>query len=249
MSNYTIIIPARMESRRLPGKPLLEVAGRPLLWHVWKRGTESGAGRVCIATDSPRIREQAEAFGAEVVMTRADHESGTSRLSEAVDALELPEDAVVVNLQGDEPLMPPACLDQVAALTGEDPDAHMATLWRSLTDEQEWRDLNTVKVVCVHDGRALYFSRAPIPWPREAFGGARAHLGLYAYRASALRRWPALPPSELESVEKLEQLRALQAGWVVKVAEAVEPVPGGVDTPEDLERVREAFPHNGANPL
>lgn len=235
--NDNIIIPARLESRRLPDKPLLEVAGKPLVQRVWERARESGAARVCVATDSPRIRACAEAFGAEVVMTRADHESGTSRLAEAVDALGLPDDAVVVNLQGDEPLMPPACLDQVAALIREDPDAHMATLWRPLQDEREWRDPNTVKVICAHDGRALYFSRAPIPWPREAFAGARAHLGLYAYRCGALRAWSSLPSSDLEAAEKLEQLRALQAGWVIRAAEAIEPVPGGVDTVEDLERV------------
>lgn len=238
MSNDIIIIPARMESQRLPGKPLLDVADRPLLWHVWKRGNESSAGRVCIATDSHQIRVWAEAFGAEVVMTRADHASGTSRLAEAVDALALPDEAVVVNLQGDEPLMPPACLAQVAAMIHADPQVQMATLSRPLRDEQEWRDPNTVKVVATHDGRALYFSRAPIPWPRSEFNGGQAHLGLYAYRAAALRAWSALPPSPLEVTESLEQLRALQAGWVIRVAEAAATVPGGVDTPEDLARVR-----------
>lgn len=242
MSDYIILIPARLESRRLPNKPLLDVAGKPLVQRVWERARESSAERVCIATDSARIRERAEKFGAEVIMTRTDHESGTSRLAEAVDALELPDDAVVVNLQGDEPLMPSACLDQLAALIQQDADAPMATLWRPLHDEQEWQDPNTVKVVCAHGGRALYFSRAPIPWPREAFGSsARAHLGLYAYRAGALRAWSSLPASDLEAIEKLEQLRALQAGWVIRVDKAVERVPGGVDTPEDLERAREVF--------
>lgn len=238
--NRIIIIPARMASTRLPNKPLADINGRSLLEWVWRRGWSSRAGEVVIATDDDDIDAAAHGFGARVIRTRSDHLSGTDRLAEAVDLLEITDDTVVVNLQGDEPLMPAACLDQVAGLLDDDAGADMATLWTPMTDLRDAASPDVVKVVCRGDGRALYFSRAPIPHIRAGGTGVpvRRHVGLYAYRAGRLRQWPMLPPSALEACESLEQLRALDAGWRIATAEAVEAIPAGVDTPADLERVR-----------
>lgn len=237
MSDFHVLIPARLASTRLPRKPLADVAGRALILRVCDRAREAGAASVHVATDSEEVASVVSADGAAVLMTRSDHRSGTDRLAEAASQLGLSAADIVVNLQGDEPEMPPACLRQVAALLASQPDARMATLWRSMESETEWRNPNVVKLVTDDRGRALYFSRSPVPYVRE--GGwpgsaARAHLGLYAYRAGALAEWRSLAPSELEILESLEQLRALSAGWVIACARAEEAVPAGIDTPEDL---------------
>jgi 3-deoxy-manno-octulosonate cytidylyltransferase (CMP-KDO synthetase) len=251
MTAFRIIIPARYGASRLPGKPLLALAGRPVIEHVYDRAVQTGAEQVIVATDDPRIADVAEGFGATVSMTRSDHASGTDRLVEVVDGLDLPADAVIVNLQGDEPLMPPALVVQVAGLLAASPRAAMATLSTPLRDADEWHDPHVVKVVTDHQGRALYFSRAPIPWDRAGAGGeavalARRHIGLYAYRAGFLRDYPQLPVSRLEQLEQLEQLRALEAGVTIQVADAIE-VPGpGIDTAEDLLAAEARLSEEGA---
>jgi 3-deoxy-D-manno-octulosonate cytidylyltransferase len=206
-----------------------------------ERAQASAARSVHVATDDAQIAAAVDQAGGDWVMTSADHLSGTDRLVEAVDALDLDDEAIVVNLQGDEPGMPVACIEQVAGLLQRQPLARMATLWARLSDEAQWRDPNVVKLLSGHDDRALYFSRAAVPfvrsgpWPQSE---ARRHVGLYAYRVDALRAWPQLRPSPLESLESLEQLRALQAGWWIATAEACESIPVGIDTLEDLERFR-----------
>jgi len=242
MTAFTVIIPARYGASRLPGKPLRELAGAPMIRHVWERARESGAARVLVATDDARIAQAVAAFGGEARLTRADHASGTDRLAEAALAEGLAPETLVVNLQGDEPLMPPALLAQVAGMLEAAPDAAMATLATPLADAGELANPNVVKVVAAADGRALYFSRAPIPWDRDGRGGehlaaARRHLGVYAYRVDFLQRYPRLAPAALERLEQLEQLRALASGERIQVADAAT-VPGpGVDTEEDLARV------------
>ncbi|MEX2497864.1 MAG: 3-deoxy-manno-octulosonate cytidylyltransferase [Wenzhouxiangellaceae bacterium] len=246
---FHILIPARLASTRLPEKALADVAGKPLIVRVLERALQAGAASVHVATDSARIADAVQAAGGSVVMTAARHDSGTSRLAEAAAGLGLDPDAIVVNVQGDEPAVPIACLKQLAELLESRSGARMATLWVDLVDETQWIDPNVVKLVARADGRALYFSRAPIPalrktgpdgagWPE---GLARRHVGLYAYRATALADWPRLAQSPLEASESLEQLRALQAGWEIVCERAVEPIPPGVDTAEDLETMRRHF--------
>ncbi|MFO1427150.1 MAG: 3-deoxy-manno-octulosonate cytidylyltransferase [Steroidobacteraceae bacterium] len=243
---FHVVIPARHGSVRFPGKPLAPLLGRPMLQWVHERASASRAASVTIATDDARIAAAAQGFGAAVRMTRADHASGTDRIAE-VAALERWDDAaIVVNVQGDEPGIPPAVIDQVAQLLGVHADADIATLATPVTGLEQFLDPNAVKVVADLEGRALYFSRAPIPWSRDGaaaglasqqrWQGARRHLGIYAYRVGALRRLAQLPPAALEETEKLEQLRALANGLRIRVADAIE-VPGpDVNTPEDLER-------------
>lgn len=245
--SFTVIIPARYASTRLPAKPLLPIAGEPMIRHVHRRASASGAARVVIATDDERIRRAAVDFGAEACMTRADHASGTDRLQEVVAQLGLAPDAIIVNVQGDEPLIPPAVIDQVAANLAARTDCAMATLCERIESIEIFLDPNAVKVVRAEDGRALYFSRAPVPWPRDAFARSREqlppslrawrHIGIYAYRAGFLDRFVGWPQGALEVQESLEQLRALEHGVGIHVAEACEPIPAGVDTPADLERV------------
>ena len=240
MPEFHILVPARLASTRLPDKPLADLGGRALVLRVLDRARQSAASSVHVATDSARIAELVQADGGSVLMTRADHPSGTERLAEAVAQIGLDDDAIVVNLQGDEPLMPVACVHQVVELLAAWPQADMATLWWPIEDEAEWRNPNAVKLVADAKGRALYFSRSPIPWPRNRgyrSGDGCRHLGLYAYRVAALRAWPGLPDSPLEDLEALEQLKALTAGWTILCARANERVPAGIDTPEDLERV------------
>lgn len=245
MNPFHVIIPARLESVRLPGKPLADLGGRPLVVRVLQRALEAGATSVHVATDARAVAEAVAGAGGGVVMTRPDHASGTDRLAEAVAALGLDDDCIVVNLQGDEPFMPAACLRQVADLLCRIPQAQMATLWRRFENETEWRSPDVVKLVADAAGRALYFSRAPVPqvrdggWPAER---ARAHVGLYAYRVAALREWQALAPGVLERLESLEQLRALEAGWTIACARAEADVPAGIDTPGDLEAARQRLP-------
>jgi len=244
-TGFHVIIPARRASTRLPAKMLAEVQGRALIVHTLERAQASAARSVHVATDDAQIAAAVGQAGGDGVMTSSDHLSGTDRLVEAVNALGLDDEAIVVNLQGDEPGMPVACIEQVAGLLQRQPLARMATLWARLSDEAQWRDPNVVKLLSGHDGRALCFSRAAVPfvrfgpWPQSE---ARRHVGLYSYRVDALRAWPQLPPSPLESLESLEQLRALQAGWWIATAEACESIPVGIDTLEDLERFRREAP-------
>lgn len=242
---FHIVIPARLASSRLPRKPLALLGAQPMIVRVLQRARLAGAESVHVATDSAEIAAAVQAAGGSVVMTRADHESGTDRLAEACVTLGLSPEEIVVNLQGDEPLMPAACLLQVADLLDRDPQARMATLWAPVRDEEEWRNPNVVKLVANAWQRALYFSRAPIPHPRGRefqAGTSCRHIGLYAYRVAALQEWAALPASPLEAAESLEQLRALSAGWVIACAPACAAVPAGIDTPEDLARVQALFP-------
>lgn len=247
MSGFTVVIPARYASSRLPGKPLADIAGKPMIAHAWERARESGAARVIVATDDRRIRDACLKFGADVVMTAADHVSGTDRINEVVAGLAPGDDDVFVNVQGDEPLMPPENIRQVAELAAL-PGTDIATLHVPVMAREEFLDPNVVKLVADADGRALYFSRAPLPWNRNAeldergwpvaFEGALRHLGIYAYRAASLRRYAAAPPCLLEDMEKLEQLRALWIGMTLRTATAARTPAHGVDTLEDLEAVR-----------
>lgn len=245
---FRAVIPARYASTRLPGKPLAEIAGRPMIQHVHERVAASGAAEVIVATDDERVARACASFGAEVQMTSASHVSGTDRLAEVAARRGWQAREVVVNVQGDEPLMPPALVRQAAALLSADPGADIATLGTPIRSLEEFLDPAVVKLVRRADGRALYFSRAPIPWHRDeasqgpasqrSFAGAWRHLGIYAYRVGALQRLAEAAPCGLEMAEKLEQLRALHLGMAISVGEALE-IPGpGVDTPEDLERVR-----------
>lgn len=245
---FTVVIPARYASTRLPGKPLLDIAGKPMLQHVYEQAQKSEAKRIVIATDDQRIATVAEGFGAEVCMTSADHPSGTDRLQEAVTRLGLYADDIVVNVQGDEPLIPPRVINQVAHNLAAEPTAGIATLSEPIEDLGALLNPNVVKVVADVRGRALYFSRAPIPWPRNAFAEApdrfpqgvdyQRHIGIYAYRVKLLNDFVHWEPSHLELTECLEQLRAMQNGVYIHVAEADELPPAGVDTEEDLERIR-----------
>ncbi len=249
--DFTVIIPARYDSTRLPGKPLLEIAGRPLIGHVHDRAVESGATRVLVATDDSRIADTVAGFGGQVCLTSSSHSSGTERLAEAARQQGLADDEIVVNLQGDEPLLPGALIHQVAALLARFPDADMASLCEPVTTPSDLFDPHIVKVVMDARGRALYFSRAPIPWHREDFGhggrqGSRPltgnyfrHIGLYAYRAGFLRRYLELAACELERIESLEQLRVLYHGGIIQLGVANCAAGHGVDTEADLARVRQ----------
>ena len=243
-----IIIPARYASTRLPGKPLLDIAGQPMIARVVQCARTSGAQRVVVATDDERIRDTVTALGAEAVMTSAEHISGTDRLAEAITLLNLDDDEIVVNLQGDEPLMPAPLIREVADLLAMRPAAVMATACHAISQREDFLNPNAVKVVTDREGHALYFSRAPIPWPRDVMNGASTapikafrHIGLYAYRAGFVARYAAWPACPLETCESLEQLRVLWQGEKIAVVEANEAPAAGVDTPEDLERVRKYF--------
>lgn len=244
---FIAVVPARYGSTRLPGKPLLDIAGEPMVAHVWRRACQSQASRVVVATDDARIRDAMLPYGAEVVMTRADHPSGTDRLAEVAERLALGEEELVVNVQGDEPLIPPMLINQVAQRLADDTEAAIATLAESISDVETLFNPNVVKVVRSLTGRALYFSRAPIPWDREDFKAQPAllatdawlrHIGIYAYRVGFLSAYRELSPSSLEQLEQLEQLRALQHGYAIQVALASTVNPPGVDTAADLDRVR-----------
>jgi len=256
MMDFTVIIPARYASTRLPGKPLREIAGRPMLAYVHANARKSGAARVIIATDDERIRAAAHAFGAEVCMTSTAHTSGTERIAEVIDKRAEPDQGIIINLQGDEPLLPPGLIRQAAESLSAHPDAHIATLCEAIPDKETLFDPAAVKVVRDKNGFALYFSRAPIPWDRDGFAERPAcaahpeqtpvavdggiyyrHIGIYAYRAAFLRDYVKRPPCALEKIESLEQLRALFHGARIHVAEAREAPGFGIDTPEDLARV------------
>ena len=249
---FHVIIPARYASTRLPGKPLLEIAGRPMIQHVVERACASGADEVLVATDDERIagvvHDPRRPGVAIAVLTDPALPSGTDRVAAVAAARRWSDATLVVNVQGDEPFLPPPLVAQAAALLERDPTAGIATLVTPISNLEEFLDPNVVKVVSSRDGVALYFSRAPIPWTRDGapqgiasqreFGGALRHVGLYAYRVGVLRRITSLPPSALEQREKLEQLRALENGVRIAVDECVERPAPGIDTPEDLERAR-----------
>lgn len=245
--SFNVVIPARYAATRLPGKPLLKLAGKPMIQHVYERARQSGADEVVVATDDFMVRDACQQFGATVVMTSRNHGSGTDRIAEAVSQLNWADDTVVVNVQGDEPLMPPALIRQAAELLLADGDAGIATLGTPIVSREEFLNPNVVKLVMDDAGHAVYFSRAPIPWERDSaaqltdntagFQYARRHIGIYAYRAATLQQFTALPPAPLETIEKLEQLRALWHGLVIKVADAEEPPGRGVDTAEDAQAI------------
>jgi len=243
--DFVVAIPARYAATRLPGKPLRLLAGEPMVLHVARRALAAGAREVWIATDDDRIATAMDGAGVRVAMTSADHASGTDRLAECARIAGWSADTIVVNLQGDEPFAPASGIRAVAELMRAG-DTEMATLAAPVTDVETLFDPNAVKLVRAEDGRALYFSRAPIPWPRDAFAQDRSrmpdggpwlrHIGIYGYRAGFLQRFAALPPGRLERIESLEQLRVLEAGHRIAVGITPEPFPPGVDTPEDLAR-------------
>jgi 3-deoxy-manno-octulosonate cytidylyltransferase (CMP-KDO synthetase) len=238
-ASFIVVIPARYASSRLPGKPLADIAGKPMIEWVYRQAVASGAGEVVVATDDERIAAVARGFGAAVEITSADHPSGTDRIAEVAARRRWPDEQIIVNVQGDEPLISPLVVAQAARLLAWQPAAAIATLTTPLGSDAEFHDPNYVKVVTDRHGFALYFSRAPIPWPRD--GGvpaAQRHVGLYAYRAASLRAITASPPCPPEETEKLEQLRALWLGLKIVVAEAVEPPSPHVDTAEDLAKIR-----------
>ncbi len=242
---FIVVIPARYASSRLPGKPLADIAGKTMIERVYQQALQSGANRVVVATDDRRVAAAVDAFGGEVCMTRADHNSGTERLAEVVSKLQLPADTVVVNVQGDEPFIPPLIIRQVAQNLAGQHKAQMATLAVPLNHGAEIRNPNIVKVVSDKQGYALYFSRSVIPYDRDGMVAKdlashyRRHIGIYAYRASFIQRYIDWPASALEQIESLEQLRVLWHGEAIHVDTALEIPAVGVDTPADLEQARQ----------
>lgn len=251
MGSFVIVIPSRYASTRLPGKPLRIINGKPMLQHVWERASESGAAETVVATDDERIAEAVESFGGRVCMTGDQHQSGTERIAEVCDLMDWPDDKVVVNLQGDEPTMPAALIDQCAGLLAESP-ADIATLASPIRSQQDFENPNVVKVVVAGTGNAIYFSRAAIPYARDdkrpgkARDAALHHHGIYAYRCGVLRQLVAAKPSELELCEQLEQLRALSLGMTIRVAVPLQRPGAGVDTEEDLADAAEQLAHFSA---
>lgn len=247
--SFRIVIPARMPSTRLPGKVLLDLGGRPLLAHVIQRAQESDAEEVWVASDSEQVLALARECGARAQLTKADHPSGSDRIRELADLQQWTDDSVIVNVQGDEPFLPAALINAVAKRLMDDDRADWATLATPIEKASEYFDPNAVKLVCDARGHALYFSRAPIPWDRSLSPQrmlpraqrALRHIGLYAYRAGALRAYCTQPQSALEQTECLEQLRALHQGMRIAVELSEQVPPPGVDTPEDLERLRQAL--------
>ena len=255
---FRVVIPARYASVRLPGKVLLSIGGKPMLQWVYERSRASRAHEVLIATDDLLIVSAAHGFGAETIMTSSAHLSGTDRIAEVARLRGWPANDLIVNVQGDEPLIPPALISQVADALESHPEADLATLATPIRSAQELKDPNVVKVVTDLKGRALYFSRAPIPWNRDGaaatldsqrlFTHARRHIGLYAYRVGSLLRLASLAPTVLESSEKLEQLRAQEHGFTIQVADALAPPGPDVNTAQDLERVLTALALPGIDP-
>lgn len=243
--SFVVVIPARYASTRLPGKPLADIHGKPMVQHVVEKALQSGADRVIVATDDERVQQALQTTGVEVCMTSQDHQSGTERLAEVCRHYGFAADTIIVNVQGDEPLIPPAIIRQVADNLAA-ATAPMATLSVPIQDAEEAFNPNAVKVVTDKDGYALYFSRASIPWDRDRFAKSREqigshyqrHIGIYAYRAGFIQRYVDWAPSALEQVEALEQLRVLWYGEKIHVAQALEAPPVGVDTQQDLDKVR-----------
>ncbi len=249
--SFTVLIPARYASSRFPGKPLADIDGKPMIVRVAEQAARAGAAQIAVATDDERIADVVRAAGYTACMTRSDHPTGTDRLAEAAAQLGLADDSIVVNVQGDEPLLAPELVRTMADLLAAHPDASIATACHPISDPEEAFSPNVVKVVLDHAGYALYFSRATIPWAREAFAADRTripeglplyrHYGLYAYRVAFLRAYPTLAPAPIERCEVLEQLRALWHGHRIVVAITGGTPAPGVDTPEDLERVRRVY--------
>ncbi|RTZ16544.1 3-deoxy-manno-octulosonate cytidylyltransferase [Vibrio aquaticus] len=243
--SFTVVIPARYQSTRLPGKPLADIGGKPMIQWVYEQAIQAGAEQVIIATDDSRVEQAALAFGGQVCMTSPNHESGTERLAEVVDKMAIPDDHIIVNVQGDEPLIPPAIISQVANNLANS-QAPMATLAVEISDEAEVFNPNAVKVLTDREGYAMYFSRATIPWDRDNFAKQdktiaqplMRHIGIYAYRAGFINTYINWEPTALEKIECLEQLRVLWYGEKIHVEVAKEAPAAGVDTPEDLEVVR-----------
>lgn len=248
--SFTVIVPARLASTRLPDKPLADIGGLPMVVRVAQRAALSGAARVVVAADHVRTVQACQAHGVQALLTRTDHPSGSDRLAEACDLLGLANEDRVVNVQGDEPLIDPALIDAVAAMLQTRPEAAMSTAAHPIDSVAEFTNPNVVKVMTDAHGLALYFSRAPIPWWRDGFAqgisalpqpGPLRHIGIYGYRVEALRQFPRLAQAPMEVTEALEQLRAMWHGWRIAV-HVTDHAPGpGVDTPEDLERVRRLF--------
>lgn len=249
---YSVVIPARFGSTRLPGKALVDIGGKPMVQHVYERAVRCSATDVRVATDDQRIVDALGQYGTKVLMTSADHLSGTDRLAEVADQLSMSDEEIIVNVQGDEPLIPPQVIEQVATNLFENPDAACATLSERIDSADDFLDPSVVKVVSDQNGQALYFSRAPIPWPRDQMNNledgsfsvqhdfiAQRHIGIYAYRVGLLKRFTGWAAAPLEKLESLEQLRILYQGERIHVAQACAKVPAGVDTPEDLEKIRQ----------
>lgn len=243
--SFTVVIPARYQSTRLPGKPLADIGGKPMIQWVYEKALQSGAEQIIVATDDSRVATVVEGFGGKVCMTSASHESGTERLAEVVDLENISPDHIVVNVQGDEPLIPSEIITQVAENLAQS-SAPMATLGVAIENAEEAFNPNAVKVVTDNEGYALYFSRATIPWDRDQFSQDKSslnqplmrHIGIYAYRAGFIKRYIEWKPTSLERIESLEQLRVLWYGEKIHVALAKQAPAAGVDTPEDLEAVR-----------
>ncbi|MBE5702606.1 3-deoxy-manno-octulosonate cytidylyltransferase [Duodenibacillus massiliensis] len=250
--SFAVIIPARMHSTRLPNKPLMDIAGKPMVVRVAERAALSGASRVAVATDHDDIVKACTENGIEAVLTKETHPTGTDRLSEAATLMGLADDTIVVNVQGDEPLIPPEVVGRVAKTLEEAPDCAIATATHPIETLESFLNPNVVKVELDGTNRAMTFSRAPIPWPRDAFkDGQKAlpqgftalhHIGIYAYRVAFLKRFPALTRAPIEAAESLEQLRAMWHGYKIAVTVLSANLPAGVDTAEDLERVRRLWP-------
>lgn len=250
MTSFHVVIPARYASTRLPGKALLPIAGKPMVVRVAERAAQSGAQQIWIATDHHAIADAVHEHGFKACLTHAHHASGTDRIAEVVQQHDWPDDTIVVNVQGDEPMMPPELIRAVAQHLHSHPECAVATACHPIDDEATLRNPNVVKAVLDKDGNALYFSRAPIPWPRDAFArdgalpensGALRHIGIYAYRASFLRTYSQLAPAPLEQLEALEQLRVLWHGYRIGVAIAETAPPAGVDTEAELHAARNDF--------
>ena len=246
--SFIVVIPARFQSARLPGKPLLDIAGKPMIQHVFERAKQSAAKKVYIATDNAEIRKVCETFGAQVCMTDVGHASGSDRIEEVTRILDLADDDIVVNVQGDEPLIPPAVINQVAENLKNNTEAGLCSLYENIKSSNETNDPNAVKVVTDTQGMALYFSRSLIPFNRgDSQGGLedsfeeasyKRHIGLYAYRVKTLHNFVSWPLSELESVEKLEQLRFMANGIKIHMGQSLENIPTGVDTEADLAQIK-----------
>lgn len=244
--SYKVVIPARYQSSRLPGKPLLDIHGRPMIEHVYRQVLQTAADAVIIATDHPQIADVCRAFGADVCMTAETHQSGTERLAEVAALRHFEADDIIVNVQGDEPMIPPEIIEQVAQNLQQNPSAQVATLATPIDSFESLQDPNIVKVLWDHQQFALYFSRAPIPWARDEFPQQQLgqgqpyyrHIGLYAYRSGFLKTYVTLPETVVERTEKLEQLRILWHGYHIHVDQACAIPPIGIDTAEDLHRIR-----------
>jgi 3-deoxy-manno-octulosonate cytidylyltransferase (CMP-KDO synthetase) len=250
MLDFKVVIPARFASTRLPGKPLLDIGGKPMVIHVADQASLSGAQQIILATDHQPIIAAAQQYGYQACMTRADHASGTDRIAEVAQQQRWSDDTIVVNVQGDEPLIPPALIRAVAQHLHDHPECAIATACHPVHDEASMRNPNIVKAVLDKHGNALYFSRAPIPWPRDAYAlnmplptavGVLRHIGIYAYRASFLHAFGQLAPAPIEQVEALEQLRALYHGYKIGVTVTQDAPPSGVDTEQDLHLARQLF--------